>query len=94
MTIWQPGMRCVCVDDSAWFKGIGALLNPPMRGKIYTVARIDTFGFLLVLSLIEYPDDNDGPSWWERRFFRPLSETRLDQFRQHLAPQPREEVPV
>lgn len=109
MTIWQPGMRCVCIKQvsdearDAIPEGIW-----PDKGGVYTVREVrddkkPSGGLTVLLHEIDnshligrqfkYGFGHAEPGFPETGF-RPLSETRLDQFRQHLAPQPREEVPA
>lgn len=91
MTIWQPGMRCVCVN--------AAKSKSLVEGRVYTVLEVMKHeGFSSIaenwsfgIRLVEVAPSEGFEAFCPSRF-RPLSETRLDQFRQHLAPQPREKV--
>ncbi|WP_062206759.1 hypothetical protein [Aureimonas sp. AU12] len=104
MTIWQPGMRCVCVSAGRVLYDLP--LKRPVKGNVYTVRAVDTCALTGAASLLL--DELDNRDCIERvvriqgqayrlgvepaylaSLFRPLSETRLDQFRQHLAPTPR-----
>jgi len=94
MTIWKPGMRCVCVDD----KWPSCEANPLKKGIVYTVRgtamefgvnHIEV-GVSLCLTLEGVAHPIQAGWGFDCRRFRPLSETRLDQFRQHLAPVDRE----
>ncbi|MEF2073520.1 hypothetical protein [Consotaella aegiceratis] len=70
----------------------------PERGHVYTIrdVRLSRAGtvHLRVVEIVNPPVEFiDGPTqepWWWGTAFRPTDEARLDQFRQHLAPQPRE----
>ncbi len=97
MTVWQPGMRCVCVNDSLiGFNGPGVLttncLDGLQKGTVYTVSAIEahhrTSAPLLILSEIKRRHERGVYFFagFDARRFRPLSETRLDQFRKLLAP--------
>ena len=98
MTIWKSGMRCVCVDDR--WEGRD---KPLLKGTVYTVKYTEMsrgynhLGWGLSLSLIleevVSPEFKYcGIDGFDARRFRPLSETRLDQFRVHLAPTNREKA--
>lgn len=95
----QPGMRVVCICDD-WPPNAS---SPPVRGKVYTIKSVGVdilvFGRVYggpYLGFHECNGNYDGnPEFlWDR--FKPLDETRLDVFRQHLtkAPGPRERVGV
>ena len=96
MTVWQPGMRCVCIHGP-FFPGDDDDIEP-IVGGVYTVRSVELCSGFVVLRLREivnsersYVDGNGERGFLGNRF-RPLSETRLDQFRAHLAPTPRERV--
>lgn len=106
MTVWEPGMRCVCIKVPP---GRFEEAERPEKGGVYTVRSVvpvsepmNSSGMVL-LRLAEV----DNSHWIGKRFtnlergvefiltvepafrcvyFRPLSETRLDQFRAYLAP--------
>lgn len=101
MTIWAPGMRCVCVDDSPSSHPF-LFAHFVTKGAVYTVR--DVFktnakgGFSLrfveiVNPVSEYIIPVAEPIYGGWRF-RPLSETRLDQFRKHLNRIPADRVPA
>jgi len=87
MTVWQPGMRCV-------FIGVASDPKVIANGIVYTVRWVGEACFgegelCLALKLHEIVRPpvlgfEDYP--FAAQFFRPLSETRLDQFRKLLAP--------
>jgi len=89
---FHPGQRVVCVST---FTNIPPGANVPDVGKIYTVRsrRLDIgVGFdepVEGLTLVEIVN-GIAPCGLEWAFysgrFRPLDESRLDQFRIHLAP--------
>jgi len=93
MTMWKPGMRCVCVDARN--------ASQLRKGSVYTVLEVvpdtgvSTLGVQsdIALLLVEANAPADFIGFCPSRF-RPLSETRLDQFRQHLAPKPKVEERV
>ena len=106
MTDWAAGMRCVCVREFLPVPGLPDLVlaKEGVVYTVREVAGCTETGEP-VLYLVEIDNRHmigrlvqmiDGPSIWqvepafESSRFRPLSETRLDQFRQHLAPSPRE----
>lgn len=93
----QPGMRVVCIDDDWVFPGP----SHPLRGKVYTIKSVEVevpFRGRVhagpYLGFHECPGANGGRPEFHARCFKPLDETRLDVFRQHLtrAPGPRERV--
>lgn len=100
MTIWKPGMRCVCVEPSANIAGLIEYgVSYPSKGDVLTV-RDEWMSPIVgkqMLSFFEHDNShlthltpNGREPGFEASRFRPLSETRLDQFRQHLAPVDRE----
>ncbi len=87
----QPGMRVVCIDDD-WLFPAASL---PVRGKVYTIKTVGTNFFKRghfclgpYLGFYECNGNYDGNPefFWDR--FKPLDETRLDVFRQHLTKAP------
>jgi hypothetical protein len=92
-------MRVVCIYDD-WDK---LCQYHPVRGKVYTIkSAVSDYaanGFIYAGVYVEL----DGvrmpgavQTFWRASFFKPLDETRLDVFRQHLtkAHSPRERVGV
>jgi len=88
------GMRVVCIRDD-WKSLNGPMsvkTSVPVKGKIYTVR--DTLNHLGVpfihLEEIINPQVWNGNKmmepWFQGSFFRPIDETKLDQFRKHLVP--------
>lgn len=100
---------CV-VDTVALAKSIGVsdriCQQLPKKGSIYTIARTKLHPFTLqfYLSLAEFPIGSvkdkpggalNGSEWWFwAGHFRPLDESRLDQFRQYLHHVPADMVPA
>lgn len=95
MTIWAPGMRCVCIVDIAERPNTRARkenAHCPRKGEVCTVRAVTVnFDETTVLLLAEYRNDHLRAATWNgeepgfgAKWFRPLSETRLDQFRKHL----------
>lgn len=93
----QPGMRVVCVRDDWEFTAA----TLPVRGRVYTIKTVGTGIFNRgcvyrgpYLGFQECPGANGGRPEFHAKCFKPLDETRLDVFRQHLtkAPGPRERV--
>lgn len=107
MTIWQPGMRCVCIQEQMVVASFA--IRPLIVGTVYTVRYVGACCMTGVPLLQLDEIDNRhligtyvkvSGRWWaldrepayDARCFRPLSETRLDQFRAHLAPTPRQKA--
>lgn len=92
MTVWRPGMRCVCIDDTPpWYAHGG--LDGLRKGSIYTVRAVgrpgpenpdQSLGLFLVEIVRPLRLDDTAEVPFAVRRFRPLCETRLDQFRKHL----------
>lgn len=92
-------MRVVCVDDTQRkeFVGEGTLQPKLHKGTIYTVRWSGKYRFNRgfgpfvadAIRLEEVVRYNDIP--WGANRFRPLDESRLDQFRVHLNPKKVEE---
>lgn len=86
MTIWRPGMLCVCIADR-WEQSLDRAPspNPPVKGRIYTVSAVRPVSFIgTVLNLAEL----DADQWWQANCFRPVQENRLDTLRALLNPTP------
>lgn len=90
---FQAGMRVSCVSHE-WEP-----VNPaPEIGRIYVITEVRAFpagtlcrdetgrSFALRSDHIAIRIDGFGIAWWTASAFRPLDESRLDQFRAHLAP--------
>jgi len=84
-------MRVVCVDASPG-REYGEWFDRLVKGKIYTVRKSGDFdyggnGIAYSFWLEEVQRSKDSPyAAWR---FRPLDETRLDQFRVHLKTVPK-----
>ncbi len=106
MTDWAAGMRCVCVREYPSVPLIPDLRLArkgrvyTVRAVVSGDAGLGPCLYLCEISnahlvgrVVQYWGERLG-LWaepaFEASFFRPLVETRLDQFRQHLAPAPRE----
>ncbi|MGR6465416.1 hypothetical protein [Rhizobium sp. PAMB 3182] len=97
---YQPGKRLVCLVDIEaemrraeawnWFQQFKAAYRFPVKGAIYTVR--DTMlirqGLAIVLAEIVNPtlpfSDTPSELFFPAYYFRPVDETKLDQFRKHL----------
>jgi len=94
---WHIGRPIVCVDDSDP-QGHGLLYGEkmPVKGRVYTIRYIDTNGPISFLLNEIYNDptrwaDEYGETLFFANRFRPLDESRIDQFRAHLNPKRVEE---
>lgn len=99
---FHVGQRVVCVK-SGRHHIVGVWDKVPEKGIIYTIRGImpaaeigaETDGLYLVEIVNPEIMTEDG-GWVEMPFasgrFRPLDESRLDQFRAHLAPAPKPRV--
>ncbi|ATN34764.1 hypothetical protein ACO34A_13235 [Rhizobium sp. ACO-34A] len=98
---FQPGRRVVCISHYEW---AGTLVNAlPEIGRVYTVRAQKNHPLngelgirLKELSIFstspKFTPLDGGEYWLQARNFRPLDETRLDQFRKLLAPTPEKAV--
>ena len=100
---FRPGMRVVCINDSYTPEGRLALaihnIQKPKKGRVYTIRDVmsEPIQGHLVVRLVEivnapapYINSDIIEPFYLAKRFRPLDEKRLDVFRQHLVPAPRE----
>lgn len=92
---FQPGRRVVCVSHDDWSaKYVNAL---PEIGRVYTIRAQMVWRLFGSLSIRlqelrvfsispRFVPLEGGEYWLQAKNFRPLDETRLDQFRKLLAP--------
>ena len=89
---FHVGQRVVCVDDD--FGEVDVVL--PRVGSVYTVQDVEMIDAGVPtddrgrtadvdIEFLVLEEFGDGCAW-DAIHFRPLDETRLDQFRAHLAP--------
>ncbi len=105
---FQPGRRVVCVRENNRFPPGMQILGPwplsPLVGRVYTIksAQPGALSGRLSLDLVEIINEPTHFLWNGERcsakvlflatHFRPLDESRLDQFRKLLAPSPEKAV--
>lgn len=96
MTIWKPGMFALCVVDApSHWAAVQFAASYPKKGEVVTVRAVNVWPASIKLRFEEHWNEQlrregDIEPGFSASWFRPLSETRLDIFRQHLAPVDRE----
>ena len=98
---FYPRQRVVCIgtkakdSDGRWAAYYAYWrISVPQRGMIYTVQEVRVFKsglqFIRLMEIVNpasaWSDARPQEVWWPSSGFRPVEETRLDQFRKHLAP--------
>lgn len=106
---YQVGRRVVCIGETRENPPNVVLLDPipmPVKGRVYTITRVrpGAIGGHLCLGLEEIGEVRVrlllngrpciGDVMYEAKYFRPLDEGRLDQFRKLLSPVPADRVPA
>lgn len=106
---YQVGRRVVCIGvDSEIPAGVRLIGAPPVPevGRVYTISKVAPGAWTgeLAIGLAEFGDvirffllHGDlcfGELLFKAKYFRPLDEGRLDQFRMMLVPAPKEGVPA
>lgn len=99
---YEIGRLVACISDGENWQGICSVI--PQKGRVYTI-RATSMGenwngeIILGLRFKEFQSlrmgifAEDGGEWWfAAKDFRPLDDSRLDQFRRLLAPAPKTEV--
>ncbi|MCJ7993244.1 hypothetical protein J5N58_01355 [Rhizobium cremeum] len=105
---FQPGRRVLCVREDGGFPAglqiLGSWPRTPLVGRVYTIKSAEPGAVSGVLSLDLVEIINEPPHFlWNGKLgsakvlflathFRPLDESRLDQFRKLLAPSPEKAV--
>lgn len=105
---FQPGRRVVCIGEVGEFPPGNLILGPlpqrPVKGRVYTIKKAELCRISGKLSLDLFEIVNEPvllrwngvcytePVLFLADYFRPLDDTRLDQFRKLLAPTPEKAV--
>jgi hypothetical protein len=89
--------KVICIrddwQDSSPLKLKGAVL--PVKGQIYTIIRISMEAkgpFLLFreVPVLQVVEGKNGELWWFAESFKPIDDSKLDQFRALLNPKEEE----